>query len=178
MTTPVPRVRLTALAAAVSMLGVGAAGAQTVPTAAGREGELSTSAQIDAWLSEAPAPTPVSRAGAGADSPWADGLATPIPQPLFGYGGSPLERTIIDGRPHGEVGFEVGNRGYGGYGVASAPLGKNGYVQIGISDYQGTGRDRYRGGYGGGDRRTLSLTAAWSPDRDAQPPRANAAPQY
>ena len=169
-----------ALASALTLVFAGAAAAQTVPTAAGRDGELSTQAQIDAWLSEAPPATPTSRAGAGSDSPWADGLATPIPQPVFGYGGSPLERTLIDGQVHGEVGAEFGNRGYGGYGVVSGPLGKNGYVQIGVSDYQGTGRYRggYGGGYGGGDRRTLSLSAGWSADRDGQPPRPAPAPQY
>ena len=96
------------------------------------------------------------------------------------YDAPPIARTLADGRIHGEVGAEYGNRGYGGYGVASGPLGDRGAVQIGVSDYQGTGSRRGGYGYGNGDRKSLSVVAAFdfSHDRKATPAPDTGAPPY
>ena len=157
----------------------GAAMAQPVATAQGRGDEISTAAQIDAWTREAPQPTapvilPSSRSGVG--SPWADGLAGPLV--VVPYDAPPIARTLVDGKVHGEVGAEYGNRGYGGYGVASGPLGKNGAVQVGVSDFQGTGGRR--GGYSDGDHKSLNVTAVFdfSHDRKPAPTADEAAPPY
>ena len=163
--------RLPAFAAVLLGLAVAgsAAQAQTVATAQGREGELSTARQIEAWLREAPpvAPPPPVRAASDPTSPWAEGLADsdgPAPLP---WDAPPAARTLIDGKIHGEVGAEVGNRGYGGYAVASGPLGKDGYVQVGVSRYEATGR-RARA-YGDGSGQSLSLGVGWFPHRDEGP---------
>ncbi len=202
---PVPA----ALALALALAG-GAAHAQAVPTAAGREGEISTAQQIDQWVKAAPpaaaaassqrAPLVVS--SSDPSSPWADeedGRATftrRVIGPPLPYDASPLARTIADGQLHGEVGAEIGTGGYGGYAVASGKVAKDVYVQLGVSDYEGTGRGRrYRGyggygagygghgagyggyapgGYGGSyaspGGRSLSVTAAWLPGHDADEP--------
>lgn len=163
------RPALIASAALAATLVAGAAQAQAVPTAAGREGEISTAQQIDQWVKSAPpvaaaagaqrAPLVVS--SSDASSPWADEedgratftrrvIGTPLP-----YDASPLARTLADGQLHGEVGAEVGTGGYGGYGVVSGKVAKDVYVQLGVSDYESNGRGRryrgsaYGGGYGG-----------------------------
>lgn len=172
------RVLAPSLAGLAALALAGAAAAQPVATAQGREGELSTAQQIEAWThDDAPPPARVIRPGAaplGADSPWADGLATPLP--IIPFDAPPIARTLADGRIHGEVGAEVGNRGYGGYAVASGPLGKNGAVQVGVSDFQGTGGRR--GGYWNGDHKSLNVTAVFdfSHDHRAADPSSPAGP--
>ncbi len=162
------------LGAAAAGFAAGAAGAQTVATAQNRSGEPTTAQQIDAWVKEGPPPTTAaapppqvaSRGGAGPDSPWADGLDSPLPLPVIPWDAPPIVRTLADGRVHGEVGAEIGTGGYGGYAVASGPLGRNGALQIGVSDFQPTGRARRY--YGGGDRKSLSVSLAFSPNRDKE----------
>ena len=170
-----------AFCAVLSGAFAGAAAAQPVATAQGRGDELSTAQQIDAWTREAPPPTgpvilPSARSGLGAGSPWADGLASPLV--VLPYDAPPIARTLADGKVHGEVGAEAGNRGYGGYGIASGPLGKNGAVQVGVSDFQGTGGRR--GGYWNGDRKSLNVTAVFdfSHDRKTAPPVDESTPAY
>ena len=164
-----------------SALVAGSAAAQPVATASARGDELTTAEQIAAWTRDAPpAPTaaPVIRpspsAGLGADSPWAAGG----PLVVVPFDAPPIARTMVDGKVHGEVGAEYGNRGYGGYGVASGPLGPNGAVQVGVSDFQGTGG--HRGGYGSGDHKSLNVVAAFdfSRDRRTTPPADSAPPAY
>ena len=185
-------------AAAGLALAAGAAHAQTVTTASGRDNELSTAQQIDAWVRSAPpavvaprAPLVVSSSDP-ASSPWADAedgatFTRRVVGPPLPYDASPLARTIADGQVHGEVGAEVGNLGYGGYGVVSGKVARDVYVQVGVSDYERTGRARrYRGGYGYGGYgpgaygsggyggyggyapggRSLSISAAWLPGHD------------
>lgn len=170
-----------ALCTVLALAGAGAATAQPVATAQNRGDELSTAAQIDAWTREAPPATgpvilPASRSGVGPGSPWAEGLASPLA--ALPFDAPPIARTLADGRIHGEVGAEVGNRGYGGYGVASGPLGKNGAVQVGVSDFQGTGGRR--GGYWNGDHKSLNVTAVFdfSHDRRTAPPADETTPAY
>ena len=177
---------LSLLALGGLLAAAGGAQAQVVATAGGRGDELSTAAQIDAWTQD-PSDTPArvirpsaARAGLGEASPWAEGLAGPIP--FIPFDAPPIARTLADGRIHGEVGAEVGNRGHGGYAVASGPLGPNGAVQVAVSDYRNTGgrRDGYGYGYGNGDRKSLSVSAAFdfSRDRRAAPRTDDAAPPY
>lgn len=192
----------TAAALLLTLAGAGAAHAQAVATAAGREQELSTAQQIDRWVQAAP-PASAQRAplvvsSSDTSSPWADeeGAATftrRVVGPPLPFDASPLARTVADGQLHGEVGGEVGTAGYGGYAVASGKVAKDVYVQVGVSDYERTGRGRrFRsgygdpgygygagyggygapgfGGYGGGyapGGRSLSVTAAWLPGHDA-----------
>lgn len=184
--------RTVALALVSALAVAGAASAQTVATAQGRDGELAaatsasaaassaapvapgaaltTSQQIDAWLSEAPPSTLASRAGAGPDGPWSDedaaGQTRFTRRMLAPIDAPPIVRTLTDGQIHGEAGAEIGTLGYGGYGVVSGPLGKNGALQIGVSHYEGWGGDRSRrlgGRYGGGSSTGVSLSASWAP---------------
>lgn len=159
MRTAAPAAALLA-ALALTGAGAGAARAQAVPTASGREGELSTAQQIDAWVKSAPPPAAAGAPRAplvvsSSDPAWADAEGATLTRRLEGaplpYGASPLARTIADGQVHGEVGAEVGNLGYGGYAVASGKVAKDVYVQVGVSDYEASGKARrYRGGYGYG----------------------------
>lgn len=173
------------LALALALMGgAAAAQAQPVATAQGREGELSTAQQIAAWTQEDDSPPPArplraTPAGApgvvgvtgvgpgvgpglGADSPWAEGLAPALA--FIPFDAPPIARTLADGRIHGEVGAEVGNRGYGGYATASGPLGPNGAVQVSVSDFQGTGGGRWRGW--NGDHKSLGVSAVFDFSRD------------
>lgn len=158
----------------------GAAAAQTVSTAKGRGDELTTAQQIAEWTRDAPpaaAPPTLSasREGLGAASPWAEGLAGPAP--FIPYDAPPIARTMTDGRIHGEAGAEYGNRGYGGYAVASGPLGDHGAVQVGVSDFRGTGGRR--DGYWNGDHKSLNVGVAFDFRRDRQAATADtAAPSY
>ncbi len=166
-----PRPLLLAGVAALAVLGAGAARAQPVATAQGRGDELTTAQQIDAWTRDAPpaAPAgPVIRATreTALDSPWADGLAPPIA--FIPFDAPPIARTLADGRIHGEAGAEYGNRGYGGYAVASGPLGDHGAVQVGVSDYQGTGGRRWSGW--NGDHKSLDVSAVFDFSHDRAPP--------
>ena len=173
-----------ALCAVLVLTGAGAAAAQPVATARDRGDELSTADQIDAWTRDAPPATgpvilPSSRAGLGAASPWAEGLGGPLV--VIPYDAPPIARTLVDGRIHGEVGAEYGNRGYGGYATASGPLGSNGAVQVGVSDFQGTGgrRGGYGAGYGDADHKSLNVVAVFDFSRDHKaPPADTAAPPY
>ncbi len=168
-----------ALAGLAAAVAAGAASAQAVPTAQGRGDELTTAQQIEAWTRDAPpastAPPTLaaSRGALGADSPWAEGGG---PVPFIPYDAPPIARTMTDGRIHGEVGAEVGNRGYGGYAVASGPLGDHGAVQVGVSDFQGTGGRR--GGYWNGDHKSLNVGVALDFSRDRKPPADAPSPSY
>ena len=177
--------RLAAPALILGLALAGAASAQPVATAAGRDGELNaravaapaagptltTAQQIDEWLAQAPPPTAASRAGAGPGGPWDDDSGVTLTRRVIPLDAPPLARTLADGQVHGEAGAEFGNLGYGGYGVVSGPLGKNGAVQIGVSHFEGNGGGRrWRGrGWNGGDRTGVNLSAVWSPRRDAIP---------
>lgn len=169
----------------------GAAAAQPVATAQGRADELSTARQIDVWTREAPSAAadadgrvilPASSSGLGAVG--LEGEGADRPTVIVPWDAPPIARSLVDGRIHGEVGAEYGNRGYGGYAVASGPLGPNGAVQVGVSDFQGT--DRRRGGYGSGygygngDHKSLSVVAAFdfSHDRRTAAPSPTGAPAY
>lgn len=167
-----------ALALTGALTGAGAAAAQPVATAQNRGDELSTAEQIAEFTRAPPAAPgqvilPASRSGLGGGSPWAEGLAGPLP--FIPYDAPPIARTLADGRIHGEVGAEYGNRGYGGYATASGPLGKNGAVQVGVSDYQATGRRRDYG-YGSGDQKSLSIVAAFDFSHDRKPVDTGAPP--
>ena len=172
--------RRPALIACVGVLALaGAARAQPVATAGARGDELSTAQQIDAWTHDgaAAAQPPTPRAAHGdvpVDSPWAEGLAPTLP--LLPYDAPPIARTLVDGRIHGEAGAEYGNRGYGGYATASGPLGQNGAVQVGVSDFRGTG-GRSSGGWNG-DHKSLSVGAVFDFSRDRKPPADSDAPSY
>lgn len=136
--------------------------AQTVATGAGREDELSQAQRMDAWIADAPRPspaaqgqvTPAEAAAAraalppmAADSPWARGVVTPTDGPLTLAGVNDGGETC-DHRVHGEVGGEIGTRGTrGAYGVASMPVGKDCQVRVTVG--AGTERGpRWRGGAG------------------------------
>ena len=108
--------------------------------------------------------------GLGGDSPWAQGLAPSVA--FLPFDAPPIARTMVDGRVHGEAGAEYGNRGYGGYGVASGPLGDHGAVQVGVSDFHGTGGPRWSGW--NGDHRSLNVSAAFDFSRDHAPPPSDA----
>ena len=146
-------------------LAAGTAGAQAVATGAGRTDELSEASRIDAYLADSsrrPAAADegritASEAAASAeaippmapDSPWSRGVSGPVDRAqAFSQAGEP-ER-LCDHRLHGEVGAEIGSGGSkGGYGVVTAPVGKDcwGQVTVGVSASSGRGYGGY--GYGG-----------------------------
>ena len=160
-------VKVVCIAALASLMGAAGAGAQTVATGAGRTDELSEAAHIDAYLADTsrqPASASERRvtaaeAAASADaippmdpdSPWARGVSGPIDR-TQGFSQAAEAPAPCDHRLHGEVGAEIGTGGSkGGYGVVTAPVGKDcwGQVTVGVSSYSGRG-------YGGYDRRRTS----------------------
>ena len=162
-------VKVVCIAALASLMGAAGAGAQTVATGAGRTDELSEAAHIDAYLADTsrqPASASERRvtaaeAAASAeaippmdpDSPWARGVSGPIDR-AQGFAQTAEAPAPCDHKLHGEVGAEIGTGGSkGGYGVVTAPVGKDcwGQVTVGVSSYSGRGYGGY--GYGGYDRR-------------------------
>lgn len=65
----------------------------------------------------------------------------------------PLGPLAPERRVHGEVGVNVGNRGYGGYAAVQMPVGQASEVDLAVAGEHINGRGPFRGG----DRKALAI---------------------
>jgi hypothetical protein len=133
------------------MLAIGASGAraQSAPATTPSSEVVST------------APAKSATTGAGSPSPTTDAqiaewIRGAPPLSLSGDGDG-----VISGTPdrgiHGEVGAFVSNRGYGGYGAATMPVGKDATLGLAVADTHFNGR------YFRGDHQSLAASLAIGP---------------